>query len=114
MSTLTINTDSSHLTMQGSGKVTIKSSIKIAGSGTHLPIECTADFSNIPTDLHQVYFDALRYQYSSQVSVHNNTEPFNTAGPEPLTIEEQKSEWRLNRIVDLFCNAIHKGNLFKK
>jgi hypothetical protein len=98
MSTLTINTDSSHLTMKGSGKVTIKSSIKIAGSGTHLPIECTADFSNIPTHLHQVYFDAYRYQYSSQVNVHNNTEP--------LTIKEQKSEWRLDRLTNIILNAI--------
>ena len=98
MSTLTINTDSSHLTMKGSGKVTIKSSIKIAGSGTHLPIECTADFSNIPTHLHQVYFDAFRYQYSSQVNVHNNTEP--------LTIKEQKSEWRLDRLTNIILNAI--------
>ena len=98
MSTLTINTDSSHLTMKGSGKVTIKSSIKIAGSGTHLPIECTADFSTIPTHLHQVYFDAFRYQYASQVNVHNNTEP--------LTIEEQKSKWRLDRLTNIILNAI--------
>jgi hypothetical protein len=102
MSTLTINTDSSHLTMKGSSKVTIKSSIKIAGSETHLPIECTADFSNIPTHLHQVYFDAFRYQYSSQVNVHNNTEP--------LTIEEQKSKWRLDRITDIIVNAIKSKN----
>jgi hypothetical protein len=98
MSTLTINTDSSHLTMKGSGKVTIKSSIKIASSGTSLPIECTADFSNIPTHLHQVYFDAFKYQYLSQVSVHNNTEP--------LTINEQKSEWRLDRLTNIILNAI--------
>jgi hypothetical protein len=98
MSTLTINTDSSHLTMKGSGKVTIKSSITIAGSGTSLPIECTSDFSNIPTHLHQVYFDAFRYQYSSQVNVHNNTEP--------LTIKEQKSEWRLDRLTNIILNAI--------
>ena len=102
MSTLTINTDSSHLTMKGSGKVTIKSSIKIAGSGTSLPIECTADFSNIPTHLHQVYFDAFRYQYNSQVNVHNNTEP--------LTIKEQKSEWRLDRLTNIILNAIKSKN----
>jgi hypothetical protein len=84
--------------MKGSGKVTIKSSITIACSGTHLPIECTADFSNIPTNLHQIYFDAFKYQYAGQVNVHNNTEP--------LTIEEQKREWRLNKIADIIINAI--------
>lgn len=84
--------------MKGSGKVTVKSSISIAGSGTNLPIECTADFSNIPTHLHQVYFDAFRYQYNSQVSVHNNTEL--------LTIKKQKREWRLNKIANIIIDAI--------
>ena len=88
--------------MKGSGKVTIKSSIKIAGSETSLPIECTADFSNIPTHLHQIYFDAFRYQYNNQVNVHNNTEP--------LTIEEQKSEWRLDRLTNIILNAIKSKN----
>ena len=88
--------------MKGSGKVTIKSSIKIAGSGTSLPIECTADFSNIPTHLHQIYFDAFRYQYNSQVNVHNNTEL--------LTIKEQKSEWRLNRLTEIFTSLIKSKN----
>jgi hypothetical protein len=88
--------------MKGSGKVTIKSSITIAGSATHLPIECTADFSNIPTHLHQVYFDSFRYQYSSQVSLHNNTEP--------LTIEEEKSKWRLNKIANIILSTIKSKN----
>jgi hypothetical protein len=52
--------------------------------------------------MHQVYFDAFKYQYNSQVSVHNNTEP--------LTIKEQKSEWRLNRITDIILNAIKSKN----
>lgn len=100
MSTLTINTDSSHLTMKGSGKVTIKSSITIAGSGTTLPIECTADFSNIPVNLHQIYFDAFRYQYGSGANVYSNLDE------EPKTIEEKKSEWRINRLIEIFANAI--------
>lgn len=87
--------------MKGSGKVTVKSSISIAGSGTNLPIECTADFSNIPTHLHQVYFDAFRYQYNSQVSVHNNTEL--------LTIKKQKREWRLNKIANIIDAIKPKG-----
>jgi hypothetical protein len=36
------------------------------------------------------------------VNVHNNTEP------EPKTIKEQKSEWRLNRLVELISKAISK------
>lgn len=104
MSTLTINTDSSHLTMKGSGKVTIKSSITIAGSGTSLPIECTADFSNIPVNLHQIYFDAFRCQYGSGSNVYSNLDE------EPKTIEEKKSEWRLNRLIEIFTNAIKSKN----
>ena len=89
--------------MKGSGKVTIKSSITIAGSRTSLPIECTADFSNIPLNLHQIYFDAFRYQYGSGANVYSNLE-------EPKTIEEKKSEWRLNRLVEIFTNAIKSKN----
>lgn len=88
--------------MKGSGKVTIRSSIAIAGSGTSLPIECTADFNNIPTHLHQVYFDAFSYQYNNQVSVHNNTEP--------LPIKKEKSEWRLNKIVNSILSSIKSKN----
>lgn len=88
--------------MNGSGKVTIKSSIAIAGSGTSLPIECTADFNTIPTHLHQIYFDAFSHQYNSQVIVHNNTEP--------LTIEKEKSKWRLNKIVNIILSAIKSKN----
>jgi hypothetical protein len=90
--------------MKGSGKVTIKSSITIAGSGTSLPIECTADFSNIPTHLHQIYFDAFRYQYGSGSNVYSNLDE------EPKTIEEKKSEWRLNRITDIILSAIKSKN----
>jgi hypothetical protein len=100
MSTLTINTDSGHLTTKGSGKVTIKSSISIAGSGTSLPIECIADFNTIPVHLHQVYFDAFRYQYGTNSNVYSNL------GEEPKTIEEKKREWRLNRLTQIFSSIL--------
>ena len=96
-----ITLDSGHLTMKGSTKATIKSSIQIAGTGTVLPIEIVGEFKDIPTHLHQMYIESMLSSYGS-VNVHNNTEP------EPKTIEEQKSEWRLNRIVDIISNAIRK------
>ena len=40
---ITISNDSSHLTMEGSTKVTIKVSQTIMGTGTQLPIEITGD-----------------------------------------------------------------------
>lgn len=98
---ITLSNDSSHLTMKGSSKAIIKSSIKIVGTNSVLPIEIVGDFKDIPQNLHQLYMQSMLASYGS-VNVHNNTEP------EPKTIKEQKSEWRLNRLVELFSKAISK------
>ena len=98
---MSITLDSGHLTMKGSTKATIKSSIKIAGTNSVLPIEIVGDFKDIPQNLHQLYMQSMLSSYGS-VNVYNNTEP------EPKTIEEQKSEWRLNRIVDIISKSITK------
>ena len=98
---ITFSNDSSHLTMKGSSKAIIKSSIKIVGTNSVLPIEIVGDFKDIPQNLHQLYMQSMLASYGS-VNVHNNTEP------EPKTIKEQKSEWRLNRLVELFSKAITK------
>ncbi len=98
---ITLSNDSSHLTMKGSSKAIIKSSIKIVGTNSVLPIEIVGDFKDIPQNLHQLYMQSMLASYGS-VNVHNNTEP------EPKTIKEQKSEWRLNRLVEFFSKAITK------
>ena len=98
---ITLSNDSSHLTMKGSSKAIIKTSIKIAGTNSILPIEIVGEFKDIPQNLHQIYMQSMLASYGS-VNVHNNTEP------EPKTIKEQKSEWRLNRIVDIISKAISK------
>ena len=98
---ITLSNDSSHLTMKGSSKAIIKSSIKIVGTNSVLPIEIVGDFKDIPQNLHQIYMQSMLASYGS-VNVYDNTEP------EPKTIEEQKSEWRLNRLVELFSKAITK------
>jgi hypothetical protein len=87
--------------MKGSSKAIIKSSIKIVGTNSVLPIEIVGDFKDIPQNLHQLYMQSMLASYGS-VNVHNNTEP------EPKTIKEQKSEWRLNRLVEFFSKAITK------
>jgi hypothetical protein len=96
-----ITNDNGSLTMKGSSKAIIKSSIKIVGTNSVLPIEIVGDFKDIPHNLHQLYMQSMLASYGS-VNVYNNTEP------EPKTIEEQKSEWRLNRLVELFSKAITK------
>ena len=98
---ITLSNDSSHLTMKGSSKAIIKSSIKIVGTNSVLPIEIVGDFKDIPQNLHQLYMQSMLASYGS-VNVYNYTEP------EPKTIKEQKSEWRLNRIVDIISKAISK------
>ncbi len=100
---MSITLDSGHLTMRGSGKVQIKTSIQIYGTGTKMPVTIEADFTNIPHHLHQIYFQSLVSQYNTSVNVYNNTKD-----DEPKTIKEKKSEWRLNRIVDIISKAISK------
>ena len=103
MSNLTISPDNGRLTMKGSGKILIKTQIKIYGTGTELPVTIEADFTDIPHHLHQIYFQSLVSQYNTSVNVYNNTKE-----DEPKTIKEKKSEWRLNRIVDIISKAITK------
>jgi hypothetical protein len=89
--------------MRGSGKVQIKTSIQIYGTGTKMPVTIEADFTNIPHHLHQIYYQSLISQYNTSVNVYNNTKD-----DEPKTIKEKKREWRLNRIVDIISKAISK------
>lgn len=94
---------SGNLIMNGSGKVTIKTSITIMGTGTKLPIEIVGDFKDIPQHLHQIYIESMMSSYGS-VNTYDNTKD----DKEPMTIEEKKREWRLNKIVDIICKAITK------
>ena len=98
---MSITLDSGHLTMKGSTKAQINTSIRIVGTGTELPIQIIGEFKDIPPHLHGMYIQAMQGSYGS-VKVYNNTEP------EPKTIKEQKSEWRINRIVDIISKAIQK------
>jgi hypothetical protein len=98
---ITLDKDNGMLTMQSSTKAQMNSSITIAGSGTKLPITIIGEFKDIPPHLHQIYIQAMWGSYGD-TNVYNNTKE------EPKTIEEQKSEWRLNRIVDIISKAITK------
>ena len=102
---ITISNDSSHLTMEGSGKVQIKTSIKIYGTGTQLPVTIEADFNNIPHNLHYLYYQSLVSNYNTNIVAHKN---LSKVEDEPKTIKEKKSEWRLNRLVELISNVIKK------
>jgi len=92
---ITFSNDSSNLTMKGSTKAIIKASINIAGTGTKLPIEIVGEFKDIPPHLHQIYMQSMLGSYGD-TNVYNNTK-----NEKPMTIKEKKSEWRLNRIVDI-------------
>jgi hypothetical protein len=92
---ITFSNDASHLTVQGSTKAIIKASINIVGTGTKLPIEIVGEFKDIPPHLHQIYMQSMLGSYGD-TNVYNNTK-----NEKPMTIKEKKSEWRLNRIVDI-------------
>jgi hypothetical protein len=98
---MNISFDSGHLTMKGSTKAIIKSSINIVGTNTKLPIEIVGEFKDIPQNLHQIYMQSMLASYGS-VNAYDNTKD------EPKTIKEQKREWRLNRIVELIMKKIKK------
>jgi hypothetical protein len=96
---LEINSElQSKITMKGTGKVTSKSIIEIFGTNTQMEIEHTADFSKIPVEYHQVYFDSFKASLIDSKVYDNTKEPY------PMTIKEKQREWRLNRIVDIVLN----------
>ncbi len=99
---INISTDSGHLTMKGSTKAQINASITIAGTRTELPITIIGEFKDIPPHLHGMYIQAMQGSYGN-VNVYDRTKD-----EEPKTIQEKKSEWRLNRIVDIISKAISK------
>ena len=99
---MNISFDSGHLTMKGSTKAQINTSIRIVGTGTELPITIIGEFKDIPPHLHGMYIQAMQGSYGS-VNVYDRTKD-----EEPKTIQEKKSEWRINRIVDIISKAISK------
>jgi hypothetical protein len=99
---MSIELDSGKLTIPSSTKAQINASISIVGTGTELPIQIIGEFKDIPPHLHQMYIQAMQASYGS-VNVYNNTKD-----EEPKTIKEKKSEWRINRIVDIISKAISK------
>lgn len=96
-----ISLDNGQLTMNSSSKAIIRASITMSGTNTTLPIEIVGDFKDIPANLHQFYMQAMLSSYGN-VNVYNNTDK------EPMTIAEQKREWRLNKIVDIICKGLRK------
>ena len=106
MSTINITPDNGSLTMKGSGLVKIKTSIQIYGTGTKMPVTIEADFTNIPHHLHSLYYQSLISHYNTNIVAHKN---LSKVEDEPKTIAEKKSEWRLNKIVDIISKAISKS-----
>jgi hypothetical protein len=97
MENITFDTNS-YLTINVKPIVKVNKTISIVGSDHELPVEITADFTNIPPHLHGIYLSAIDSRYDSGIKIWDNTGDMT---PEPKTIEEGKSEWRLNRIVDI-------------
>ncbi len=101
---ITFSNDASHLTIKGSTKAIMKSSIRIVGTNSVLPITIEGEFKDIPPHLHELYIQSMLSSYGD-TNVYNNTKD---EEPYPMTIKEKQSEWRLNRIVDLLFKAVGK------
>ena len=104
---INITPDNGRLTMKGSGKVQIKTSIQIYGTGTKMPVTIEADFTDIPHHLHSLYYQSLISHYNTNIVAHKNLSKVDDE-PYPMTIEEKQKEWRWNRLAKLVLKAIKK------
>jgi len=94
-----LNSVSLNLTTPSGTKAQINTCMRIVGTQTELPITIIGEFKDIPSHLHQMYMQSMLMSYSN-VDIHNNTKE------EPKTIAEKKSDWRINRIADIFLGAV--------
>jgi hypothetical protein len=93
-----ITLDSNNLTMNQNHKVSYKTKLEIAGTNSKLEVEHIADFSKIPIEYHQIYFESFVYQM-------NNSKIYNNFKPETI---KKKQKWKLNNIVEILFNTIKK------
>jgi hypothetical protein len=101
-----ITSDNGSLTMNGSTKAVIKSSIQIVGSGTELPIRIEGDFKDIPPHLHEMYMQSMLASYGS-VNVYDNTkdeEPYSISIPPEILYK--KPSWLKTLIFGLYKKII--------
>ena len=97
-----ITSDNGSLTMNGSTKAVIKSSIQIVGSGTELPIRIEGDFKDIPPHLHEIYMQSMLSSYGN-VNVYDNTqdeEPYSISIPPEILYK--KPSWLKSLIFGLY------------
>jgi hypothetical protein len=69
---MSITFEDGDLTIKGSTKAQIKTSIRIAGTGVQLPITIVGDFKTIPPHLHGMYIQAMASLYGD-VTVYDRT-----------------------------------------
>lgn len=90
---------SSNLTIPSGTKAQINTCMRIVGTQTELPITIIGEFKDIPPHLHEMYIQSMLMSYSN-VDIHNNTKE------EPKSVAEKKSDWRINRIADIFFGTL--------
>jgi hypothetical protein len=97
-----IANDNGNLTMKGSTKAIIKSTIQIVGSGTELPITIEGEFKDIPPHLHEMYMQSMMSSYGN-VNVYDNTkdeEPYSISIPPEILYK--KPSWLETLIFGLY------------
>ena len=102
MNNITFDTNN-NLTINVKPIVKVKNTISIVGSDHELPVEITADFTNIPPHLHGIYLSAIDSKYDSDIKIWDNTRDIT---PQPKTIEVKKSESSLTKLTDIFSKVL--------
>jgi lipopolysaccharide export system protein LptA len=100
---ITIDSNNS-LSIKGTSKVSIEAGILIAGSGTRLPVTITADFSEVPQEYHETYYQAFVYQYRGTSVVYENKESIKS--------DSKYKKSNIDKIIELVTNP--KNWILKK
>jgi hypothetical protein len=94
---LIISDNNNCLSVKCSGKVTIRKTIYIAGTNTELNIDCIADFSKIPQEYHQIYYQAFVSEYyktNDMFYITNNKK------------KESKEKSNIDKIANIISNLL--------
>jgi hypothetical protein len=97
----TFNYSPENLTIQSSGLATIKTQMTLLGTKTELSIECRADFSKIPSHLHEIYANAFMHSFNKSFDIYGAIPQGESKSSKPTarvqhseTLEDLENEMR--------------------
>lgn len=97
---LEINSENKTNLAINSTKVIAKSVIEIAGTDTQLAIEHVADFSEIPVEFHQIYFDSFKALAFDSRFYDCKKQSY------PTTIEKKQKIYSFKKIINIILRKL--------